>query len=195
MEQLVRGWGNEAWSADSELLTAALEWLPRTKGAIAECGSGLSTLVLASAAAVAERQLTSFEHDPAWAARLLQDLPAHAQTSVDLCVTPIRSYGDFDWYSLEGVAPPQDIGFVLCDGPPGSTRGGRYGLGPLLRPFLAPGCIILLDDTQRPHEHEIVRRWCTEMDASVAHEGGTFSVLSVGHARRSQERTASLARH
>jgi len=188
--RLVRGWGNEAWSAGSALLSAVLDWLPKSTGTIAECGSGISTLVLAAAAKATGREVFSFEHDPEWAAKLKGSIPERLRSSVDLCVTPIRSYGEFDWYSLEGVTPPTDIGFVLCDGPPGKTRGGRYGLGPVLKPYLARGCIVLLDDTQRSSEHEVVLRWCEELNAEVIHEGSTFNVLEV---RRSAQQRSQVA--
>ncbi|MEP7242476.1 MAG: class I SAM-dependent methyltransferase [Gammaproteobacteria bacterium] len=182
LNQLVRGWGNEAWSAGTPLLQAILDWLPRTKGAIAECGSGLSTLVLATGASQSGRHVYTFEHDADWAGRVESRMPSRLRKSVKLLVTPIRSYGAFDWYSLEGVAAPASIGFVVCDGPPGATRGGRYGLGPVLRSQLAPGCIVLLDDTQRPSESEVVSRWCSEMGASVVHKGETYNILSLGTA-------------
>jgi methyltransferase family protein len=177
--RLVQGWGNEAWSADLPLLTAILEWLPKTTGTILECGSGLSTLVLGTAARASGRRVFSFEHDMQWAMRVERSVPQSMRGTVDVCVTPICNYGEFDWYSLAGVRVPPDIGFVICDGPPGSTRGGRYGLGPILTPFLAPGCIVLLDDTQRASEHDIVIRWCTELDAQVVHQGSTYHVLEV----------------
>ena len=97
-----------------------------------------------------------------------------------MAVAPIRNYDTFDWYGLERCPLPAEIGFVLCDGPPGSTRGGRYGLAPVLGRRLAPGCVLLLDDTQRPEEHAIVQRWCTELGASVIEEADTFTVLRVG---------------
>jgi Methyltransferase domain len=187
LERLVRGWGNEAWSADSPLLTAMLEWLPKTSGTIAECGSGLSTLVLGLAARASGRLVISLEHDPEWAVRFERSAPEYLRGAVDLCITPIQSYGDFDWYSLEGVQLPADIGFVVCDGPPGGTRGGRFGLGPILTPCLAPRCIVLLDDTQRTSEHDIMLRWCAEFGAVVLHQGTTYSVLEVGYgAQRSR---------
>ena len=193
MENLVRGWSNEAWSAGSPLLSAVLDWLPKSTGTIAECGSGLSTLVLATAARATGRSVFSFEHDPEWAAKLQSAVPDRLRSSVELCVTPIRSYGDFDWYSLAGVKPPSDIGFVLCDGPPGKTRGGRYGLAPVLKPYLARGCIVLLDDTQRSSEHEVVGRWCTELNAQLIHEGGTFNVLQVKRNAQQRPQVATLA--
>src|SRR5262245_2921428 len=163
VEDLVRGWGNAAWSADVTLLTTMLEWLPKTSGVILECGSGLSTLVLGVAARASGRRVLSFEHNPAWAARLERNIPKDLRGSIEVCVTPIRRHGDFDWYSLEGMRLPNDIGFVVCDGPPGTTRGGRYGLGPLLTPLLSPGCIVLLDDAQRSAERDVTIRWCTEL--------------------------------
>jgi hypothetical protein len=193
MERLVRGWGNEAWSAGAALLNAVMDWLPKSTGTIAECGSGISTLVLATAAHASARDVFSFEHDAAWAAKLRDAIPVTLRSSVDLCVTPIRSYGDFDWYSLDGVTPPTDIGFVLCDGPPGSTRGGRYGLGPVLKPYLARGCIVLLDDTQRSSEHQVVLRWCSELNAELIHEGGTFNVLKVKRSAQQRPQVATLA--
>jgi Methyltransferase domain len=180
MQRLVRGWGNEAWSAGTPLLMAALHWLPRSHGPVLECGSGLTTLVMASAAVLMNRRVISLEHDASWAERVQRALPSRLQTTVDLNVTPIRSYPDFDWYDIEPASPPRDIGFVMCDGPPGKTRGGRYGLSQVLGSRLAPGCLVLVDDTQRPAEDEIVRRWCSELDGSVVHRASTYTVLSVG---------------
>jgi hypothetical protein len=184
LRTLERGWANSAWSADVKLLSAALYWLDRTSGPIVECGSGLSTLVMACAAAPAGRRVHSFEHDPAWAMRVEQVLPTRLARCVDLQITPLRSYGDFDWYSLDALTQPVEIGFVLCDGPPGTTRGGRYGLAPILGQQMAEGCIVLLDDTQRSSEHAVVLRWCDELNAEVIHEGGTYNVLEVRRGAR-----------
>ena len=178
--QLVRAWGNEAWSADAPFLRAMLDWLPRTSGSIAECGSGLSTLLLASALARTDRRVVSFEHDPMWAARIKDALPERLRSRVEVSLTPLQSYGDFDWYSVGRVSLPPAIGFVVCDGPPGSTRGGRYGVVPVLKERFAPGCILLLDDTQRPQERLIMKRWCSEMAATVVQREPTFSVMRVG---------------
>jgi hypothetical protein len=125
----------------------------------------------------------SLEHEPQWAARVERNIPKHMRGTIELCVTPIRNHGEFDWYSLDGVRVPTDIGFVICDGPPGSTRGGRYGLGPVLTPLLAPGCIVLLDDTRRASEHDIMMRWCAELGARVMHQGSSYHVLELGRDR------------
>lgn len=179
LHRLARGWGNDGWIASSHLVIAILEWLPKTSGPILECGSGLTTLVLAVAAAQSGRRVISLEHDQEWADRVLEALPAHLRDHVTLRLTPIRAYGEFDWYSVGPEDLPPGIGLVLCDGPPGSTRGGRYGMAPVVANRLAAKCVILLDDTQRPGEHTVLERWRSEFPASVLEEGGTYSVIEI----------------
>ena len=180
LARLIPLWGNEAWSTDAPLLSAVLEWLSRTKGPILECGSGLSTLIMASAARAADRTLLSLEHEQSWAERVETHLSPDLRKHAGIAITPLNRYGDFDWYGTEKVAVPKDIGFVLCDGPPGMTRGGRYGLLPQLREKFAPGCIVILDDTQRQDERAIANRWCSEFSARVVQQAETFTVLSIG---------------
>jgi len=180
LEQLARGWGNQAWCASAGFLEAMLEWLPKTHASILECGSGLSTLLLAAGASTGAREVHSLEHDPDWAAYTTRRLPQRLRERVSVCNAPLRSYGDFDWYSIDPGVIPQPIGYVVCDGPPSITRGGRYGLGPVLRSYFQPGCVILLDDTQRDGERAIVARWQAELGATVIQEGETFTVLRVG---------------
>jgi len=184
LERLVHGWGNEAWGASSLFLGAMLEWLPRTSDSIVECGSGLSTLLLAAAALLVDRPVHSLEHEEKWATLVMRRLPERWKTAVSVRTTPLRSYGEFDWYAFDPAILSVPIGFVVCDGPPASTRGGRYGLAPILGNRFEPGCIIMLDDTQRREERAIVNRWCRELGAAVVQEGGTFTVLRVGTSRR-----------
>lgn len=159
LTSLVRGWGN-SWSVQLEFLEAALREARQTSGPILECGSGLSTLLIGAVAQARGIQLWSLEHEPKWAARVQKYLRKYRIHSVTLCQAPIRSYGDFDWYSassLQGI--PSRISLVVCDGPPGGTRGGRYGLVPVMIEKLRPDCTILLDDGARQEEREIVERW------------------------------------
>ena len=56
---------------------------------------------------------------------------------------------------------PDAFETIICDGPPGKTRGGRYGLAAIMKakPHLKPGCIILLDDAERQQDHAAAERW------------------------------------
>ncbi len=179
LEGMIHAWSNEGWSADTELLASTLAWYGRTSGSIVECGSGLTTLALGAATFTSRRQVTSLEHNPGWADRVRNALPEHSRSNINVLLTSIRDYGEFDWYTIEDLPETTDIGFVVCDGPHGSSRGGRYGLAPVLRNRMAPGCVILLDDSHRPDERAIVARWCGELSATVVEEGPTHSVLKL----------------
>ena len=170
-------WGNLCWRADSDFLLATLFWWQRSNGAVLECGSGLSTLLLATAARAHRRELHSLEHDASWAKEVESVLPGWLRNNARIHHTPMRPYGDYDWYDVQNVIPDEPIGFVVCDGPPGRVRGGRYGLVPLLRDRFAPGAIILLDDAQRRMERRVVDLWRDELPARVIDRTRTHVVL------------------
>jgi hypothetical protein len=86
-------------------------------------------------------------------------------SSIDYQVRPLRSYKDFDWYDPETEA--SGITLVVCDGPPATSRGGRYGLMPLFASRLAPNARVFLDDYERPSEQQVVDRWSEEFGWSV----------------------------
>ena len=157
--ELVRGWGN-TWSAQLEFLAASLREARATPGPILECGSGLSTLLIGAVAQARGIRLWSLEHEPKWAQRVQRYLRKYRIHSVTVALAPIRSYGDFDWYSLSSLQTlPGKISLVICDGPPGGTRGGRYGLVPVMLEKLRSDCTILLDDGAREDERAIATRW------------------------------------
>jgi len=68
---------------------------------------------------------------------------------------------------------------VICDGPPGATKGGRYGLVPVMKDRLRTGSFILLDDAAREQEQEIARRWMSELDASIETIGDAKPYISL----------------
>jgi hypothetical protein len=157
--ELVHGWGN-TWSAQHEYLDACLREARVTTGPILECGSGLSTLLIGAVAQSRGTRVWSLEHDPKWAERIQKYLHKYRIFSVTVALAPIRSYGDFDWYSLPSLQTlPGKISMVICDGPPGGTRGGRYGLVPVMLDKLRHDCVLLLDDGARQEEREIATRW------------------------------------
>jgi hypothetical protein len=81
--------------------------------------------------------------------------------------SPLRDYGDFSWYDPPSQNLPDQFRLVVCDGPPGQTKGGRYGLLPVFGPRLREGTVIVLDDADRPAEVELVNRWKSESDLNV----------------------------
>jgi hypothetical protein len=115
--------------------------------------------------AIADRrnlEFVSLEHMPEWHERVTTDARRLDIKRVRVELAPLEDYGDYSWYSVpKSIRAP--ISLVICDGPPGDTPGGRYGLMPAVRDLLHDRCLILLDDAIREDEQVIARRWQQEV--------------------------------
>lgn len=167
LKRLSWAWGNTAWSAGPGFIHTALQLTDGTDSPVLECGSGLSTLIIGARLARRDQRLVALEHDMRWYLRIAVLLQRHALRNVTLCYARLRDYGDFAWYDVESIPQELRFGLVLCDGPPGKTSGGRYGLVPMMRPRLTADATILLDDYQRDDERTIAERWAAELPASL----------------------------
>jgi hypothetical protein len=169
-QELITGWSS-GWAAGSSYLEALTGAVLDGHLSVLECGTGLTTLVLAS--------LLSLEHDPGWFAVVKKELRRFG-LDANVVLAPLRSYGGFEWYDVEALNLPP-FSLVVCDGPPNSARGGRYGVVPVLGPRLPPGCTILLDDAARPSERQTLRRW--ESEQGIKYEiddaGRAFAIARV----------------
>ena len=170
---LIYGWGNEAWSADTEYLLGCLHHAQGCQGPVLECGSGLSTLLVGAVLQKSGGVLYSLEHQKNWGDRVSSFLKRYGIDSVLMHVHPLKEYADFTWYEIPAERLFDKYPLVVCDGPPSATRGGRYGLIPLMKSQLAPGCVILLDDADRTHEQVIANRWAQELDTPYETLGST----------------------
>lgn len=164
--ELIHEWENEPWSATEEYLRACVHHVMRSSGPVLECGSGLSTLLIAVAAQQRGRQHYALESSSEWADRVRRILARYALGSTTVYCAPLRDYGEFCWYDPPLGSMPDGFDLVVCDGPHGATKGGRYGLAPVMRDRLAGGAVILLDDADRDGEVAIADRWVRELDAS-----------------------------
>jgi Methyltransferase domain len=165
--ELVAAWGNQGFSSLNEYIFAFIRHARQTPGPILECGSGLSTLLLGLEAERRGGKVWTLEHHPQWAERMRRELRGAGGASVEFCQAPLRTYGEFAWYDPPLERMPKDFSLVICDGPPGETLGGRYGILPIMKPHLRPGCVILLDDYHRPDEQAAAARWIAESGASL----------------------------
>ncbi len=162
---LVRLWANEGWSALHEYARAVVAESLAARGPILECGSGLTTLLLGVVSQGTGRTVLSLESSRDWGAKTERLLRAAGIESVSLHHASLVPHGESDWYSLPKTGVPDAFHLVVCDGPPGDTRGGRAGLMGAVRARLAPGCVILLDDAGREHERALGLRWRDELGA------------------------------
>jgi hypothetical protein len=179
LNDLLVGWGNEGFAAQTDYLEEVSRQAARTSGPVLECGSGLTTIMLGLLAGRRGIQTWSLEHFAEWQARVMSVLERFEIPNVQICATPLRSYGSFAWYDPPLAEMPKEFQLVICDGPPGSTAGGRYGLLPVMGKRLPAGSVILLDDATRPGEVEVLRRWASETKLRVSspHEN-SFAVLT-----------------
>ena len=162
------GWAS-GWAASPDLLRRIIHEASRAQGNILECGSGLSTLLLAFQQQNRPGFHVALEHDPEYAKRIEKWLRRLGLASDQLALTEIRSYdSDYDWYEIDGYVRQYTYSLVVCDGPPGGTKGGRYGLLPQMMPYLNRPCLILLDDAARASERGVLDRWESEFCASVS---------------------------
>jgi hypothetical protein len=103
-DNLVYGWGNTEWGASVEFLEAIYQ---HATGNVIECGSGLSTLVLAAMGCT----VTALEHDEEWAAKVAWSLHKHGLGDGNtVCHVPLKG----GWYDYDrGIADT-----LVIDGPP-----------------------------------------------------------------------------
>lgn len=165
LADLIYGWGNESWSADTSYLVCCIKHAQMSGGPILECGSGLSTILLAVIAEKKGIALWTLEHKPEWSARVTEYLKRFRIAIPHIHASPLRNYGEFSWYDPPIKMLPARFELVVCDGPPGATLGGRYGLSPVLGKRLSHGCVVLLDDAERKQERDIADRWSMELNA------------------------------
>lgn len=156
------------WTASADLLVELVDRFVETRPAtVVEGGSGVSTVVLALAAREhgIESRIVALEHDPDWAETTRRLLARHGVAEyAEVRVAPLgpTSLPDHHtpWYDESALADLSEVGLVLVDGPPeGTGPRARYPMVPLLRDRLAQRCTILVDDTARPGDADVVDRW------------------------------------
>jgi hypothetical protein len=183
LTKLQTGWGNESYAASCDYLEEVIKRACTTTGPILECGSGLTSLLLGVVAGRRGVEIWSLEHVPEWHARLELVFRKYRISGVHIHLAPLRKYGEFFWYDPPLDALPDNFSLVVCDGPPGQTLGGRYGLLPLLGSHLTAGALILLDDANREGEAETLSRWIDEENVRVALREaptGSFALVTYG---------------
>lgn len=162
----MRGW---AGSPDF-LLAAAQEVLASRPATVVECGSGVSTVVLARCVQLNGRgHLYSLEHEAEFAAKTRALLERHRLAEwANVIDAPLQTAQTASpWYSLDKLPadlPP--INMLVVDGPPaGLAPLARLPAVPQLMPRMAPAAAVFIDDANRDAEREIVRRWRSEFPA------------------------------
>jgi hypothetical protein len=171
MSEFIYGWGNEGYSESGEYISDCVGFARKAKGPILECGSGLTTLAVGSIAKQLNNTVWSLEDNEYWGRRIGKYIKQYHIDSVKLDINPLKDYGEFSWYEPPLNIMPGGFALVICDGPVRITKGGRYGLFPIMKKRLKSGCIILLGGAVSEEEHSIVQRWTKEIRSNYEIRG------------------------
>ena len=162
--------GGTALLPDSAALLVGLIKEQRP-GLILELGSGVSTLVCAQTLKqLGAGQIISVDHSEQFADLTRQSLRRHGLEAwsevLYAPLEPVEIDGrTWRWYATSQLETEQLIDLLIVDGPPkGVQHLARYPAAHLLFSRLAPDCRIVMDDTNRRDEREIVRRWREELE-------------------------------
>jgi predicted O-methyltransferase YrrM len=161
------------WPEALQLLAALVTRLePRH---IVEFGSGLSTRVIAWAAAELEKPccLSTIDNDPDLIRAAEQDLLHQARrcrVAFQFAPLVLRDCGGqlVPVYLLRAdrLASRSPVDIVVIDGPP-AVLGGREGTLYQALDFARPGTIALLDDAERSDERDVLSRWRDNLGEAV----------------------------
>lgn len=174
--RLAWAWHNPRAAANVDYMRAVASLAGRAEGPILECGSGLTTILLA---VYARQPVTTLESDPGWHRRLTAVLDQVGLDADGLVLAPIEQHDGFGWYRVPPGIPDR-IALVVCDGPPGIGRvGGRVGLLPVLHDRLAPGCLVLVDAHMQKAETYALTTWQQEYGVEPARSFGSALALRV----------------
>ena len=184
LSDLLTGWGNEGYAANLAYFEEVAKLAVAANRPVLECGSGATTFLLGALCGRRGVEVWSLEHSREWQKRVSDVLTRNRIQGVRLCFSPLIGYGEFDWYEPPLTEMPNEFSFVVCDGPPGITKGGRYGLLPLVGSRLPVGATILLDDASRPSEAQLIKQWSSEAAFEVnliESEGHGFAIMRRGY--------------
>lgn len=179
LSKLIEGWSNDGFVANLEYLDSVAAYAVKTQGPILECGSGVTTVLLGILCAPRKIDVWTLEHSREWQERLVRVLESHDISGARVCFASLIEDGEFAWYDPPLDAMPREFSLVICDGPPGTTKGGRYGLLPIMGQRLPAGSVVLLDDADRPGEIELIQRWESEFgfETQIIGENHRFAVM------------------
>jgi predicted O-methyltransferase YrrM len=170
------------WAMDAHLGETIMRLLLQERPQhVVECGSGSSTLLVASRLKKlgGDRRITALDHKEKYAGITRGLLKQHdLDDRAEVLTAPLEPWKlngqNLPWYGFDlDVLPDQPIDLLIVDGPPGWDKPeARYPAVPVLRQHLANECTIVLDDGDRAGERETAHQWAEELSAELEYAGG-----------------------
>lgn len=149
-------------------------FLEHSPGTVVECGSGVSTIVMAYMMKRRGQGIVySLEHDTEFAAATKKQLQMHGLDAFAKVVdapleSSFRAEKHVTWYSLENLPRVASIDLLVVDGPPAHIGSrARQPAVPLLVSAFSEEAIVLLDDSDRSDEKATVQAWVQDYGLTV----------------------------
>lgn len=171
------------WAGSPDFLAKVAELILKKKPHfVVEASSGVSSVVIGQALKINKvGKAVSFEHEERFATAtrdnlLFNELQKESRVIFSPLTKHLLSDKNWLWYDLNMLKSDKKIDMLIVDGPPGKTQElARYPAVPLLLDQFADDVTIVLDDTNRMDESEIVGRWVDLLES----EGFNVSVTEL----------------
>lgn len=175
----------DTWAASPDLLRFMWDQvMVERRTSIIECGSGISTVLLAQALSqIGMGTVVALEHDQEYADRTTRFLRERGlEKWATVVYAPLKefTYGDeqWQWYDRE-LVPEGHYDLAVIDGPPSAIGPqSRFPALPVLYESLLPGAMVILDDFDRDSEQTAGKNWIDlypDMEnSSLRHMRGTL---------------------
>lgn len=154
------------------LLRTIREFAPHR---VLELGAGQTTMLLDAVNATMSQpmEVTTVEHDAAWAAQVQQTV-SHRVVVAPLAPTTIAGKS-IDYYTAGFLPAGQRFNLVLIDGPAAQTKGAKFsriGCLDFLPDALADDFMLIIDDAEREGEAYLVAKLaeCFRIEAREVHQ-------------------------
>jgi len=163
------------WSAAPDFLQLIVDHCLESKPTvILECGSGITTLMLARCCQInGHGRIYSLEDGRDYVMDTREYLARYQLSArANVIHAPLEKRvvdgSEYLWYET-GCIPRTGVEMLVIDGPSGFIqKNSRYPALPLLYDRLAEHCVVFLDDAARADEQEIVKSW-KKAHPQVAH--------------------------
>lgn len=154
------------WTAEPDFLRIIVDHcLQAEPSSVLECGSGLSTLMLARCCQMNGRgHVVSLEEGEKYSMGTTKYIERYGlEQYASVIHAPLKKISiggnEYLWYSSQEI-PDRSIDMLIVDGPSGYLqKNSRYPALPVFYPILARSCRVFLDDAARPDEQEILDLW------------------------------------
>lgn len=153
------------WAMDARSIAHLLD-LVRTHRPtrVVELGSGTSSVWLGYTLRELSGTLVSVDHDEHFAGLTRESLVRHGLEDVaQVRLAPLTGTDGETWYDREAITDLTGVDLLIVDGPPGSSGPRvRAAALPFFAERLAPGALVVLDDSDRPDEAAIADEWAAQ---------------------------------